>query len=251
MTKSEHSGEFPSLSDGLFSGDASSSKDLIENDAQETRDGPRRTASARTSRYGRRKVLFEEGEPARYIYQVISGSVVLSRSTFGGRRQILEILGSSSMFGVVHGGEYDCRAETASQAVIQSMDRVAAERSSRIQSIVATQLMRKLQGFHDHAAVLGRKSAAERIAHLLLNLPKADASTASGALRRSCDDRISITQADMASYLGLALETVCRELGELKRSGIIDIKRRGQLTILDVATLAARARPEDKNLFVA
>jgi CRP/FNR family transcriptional regulator len=105
--------------------------------------------------------------------------------------------------------------------------------------------------FVPHAAVLGRKSAAERIAHLLLSLPKADASTGSGALRRSCDDRISITQADMASYLGLALETVCRELGERRRSGVIDIKRGGQLTILDIATLAARACPEDKNRSVA
>jgi hypothetical protein len=45
----------------------------------------------------------------------------------------------------------------------------------------------------------------------------------------------------MASYLGLAIETVCRVIRDLKRTGAIQLSGRDRITILDERALARLA----------
>lgn len=52
--------------------------------------------------------------------------------------------------------------------------------------------------------------------------------------------RLSMSREDIASYLGLALETVSRLLTRLADDGVIAVERR-RLRILDPAALAAAA----------
>ena len=76
--------------------------------------------------------------------------------------------------------------------------------------------------------LLGRKSAREKIASLLVILARREAAL----LRRRPEGRIIVnlplTREAMADYLGLTLETVSRQMSTLKRAGVIELdgKRR-------------------------
>ena len=58
------------------------------------------------------------------------------------------------------------------------------------------------------------------------------------------DHRLAVAQSEMASYLGLAIETVCREMKNLKRMGSIQTAGRDRIAILDHANLARLAAPD-------
>ena len=54
-----------------------------------------------------------------------------------------------------------------------------------------------------------------------------------------------MTRQDIADYLGLTIETVCRMLTKLKKSGIIGIPDRHAITVRNGAALRRAAQPEE------
>jgi CRP-like cAMP-binding protein len=97
---------------------------------------------------------------------------------------------------------------------------------------------------------VGRRTARERVARLLIDLAQRVRMSASDAAR------FEVTMPLMLSHigdaLGLATETVCRCLGELKRAGIL-VFSAGRLEILDLDGLSelAGAIVEDNDRLVA
>lgn len=187
-----------------------------------------------------RATLFNEGERAAAVFYIESGAVALTRTSLDGRRQVLEILGPDSLCGLVTGKTYSATAETLAPTVVLNIERTEIENSDHHQRGLARHLMRRLERFEHHTARLGRMSAVERVADLLLELPPADtASIAPKAGKSSGDVRISPTQVDMADYLSLTHETVSRTMAAFKRAGIISAPSRRRVTILDEPRLRA------------
>jgi CRP-like cAMP-binding protein len=56
-----------------------------------------------------------------------------------------------------------------------------------------------------------------------------------------------MTRQDIADYLGLTIETVCRTLTKLKQRGLIEIPNRHEIVIRNTAALRRAAEPEEKN----
>jgi len=82
-------------------------------------------------------------------------------------------------------------------------------------------VMRKeLAAAQDLLLLLGRKTAAERLATFLLTLDDRKADNHGGGDRRI---KLPMNRSDMADYLGLRIETVCRLLTDLKHRHIIDL----------------------------
>jgi len=84
------------------------------------------------------------------------------------------------------------------------------------------------------AQFLHKRPARKRIAAFLLGL-------SSRAARRgesSTSMRLPMSRTDIGNYLGITLETVCRELARLEKKGVITLKKR-QLTIIDLEKLRA------------
>ena len=88
---------------------------------------------------------------------------------------------------------------------------------------------------YEQMTSVGRRTARERVAHLVLDLARRVQRTAADC------ERVEITMPLMLSHigdaLGLATETVCRCLSELKRAGIL-VFGAGRLEILDLDGLA-------------
>jgi len=49
---------------------------------------------------------------------------------------------------------------------------------------------------------------------------------------------------DIADYLGLTIETVCRTLSDLKDSGVIEVPNRHQIVVRDLGSLETIAEAD-------
>ena len=76
-----------------------------------------------------------------------------------------------------------------------------------------------LRSAYQQMTLLGRRTAMERIAFFLLDMHR----------RSTSIDIVGVpmNRMDIADYLGLTIETVCRYLAQLQRDGIIVILRSG------------------------
>ena len=91
--------------------------------------------------------------------------------------------------------------------------------------------LRDLANAQIRMLILGRMSAPERVATFLIDMfERRDAS-------RALD--LPMSRTDIADYLGLTIETVCRVLSSFKRDGVIDIPNAHRIELRDRAALAA------------
>lgn len=190
------------------------------------------------ARYERRQIVFHEGAAATHLYEVLEGAVIVCASAPSGRRQILEIVGPGSWFGLTSGAVHASRAETLTGVVLRLIDRAGVMRSSRLNAQLSRQVMARLDALHAHAVVLARTSAMERIAAFLLDIRYANgAAIATPGLQAEETMAIAMNQRDIGDYLGLKVETVSRKLAILKKRMIIATGKRGHFRLLDISAL--------------
>jgi CRP/FNR family nitrogen fixation transcriptional regulator len=167
--------------------------------------------------FDRNEEIFGEGEPAEYVYRVVSGSVRTMRFTSDGRRQILGFHLPGDIFGLEPGGEHTLSAEAVagSELVLvrrSTLDKAVSEDMGAARALLAL-TSEQLSSARQHALVLGRKGAGERVAAFLLELANRFMS------KRELD--LPMSRADIADYLGLTIETVSRAFSEFERESVI------------------------------
>jgi CRP-like cAMP-binding protein len=179
--------------------------------------------------------IISQGEAAEYCFEVVSGCVRTVRLLEDGRRQVGEFLLAGDIFGWDTCGEYEFGAEAVTQVTLRRFRLSALEdRASRdlkfAQGLRAfsTAQLRLARG---RLVLLGRKTASERVASFLLEM--ADRLHVAGA--PTID--LPMNRGDIADYLGLTIETVCRELTDLRHQGTIAVER-ARISVLDARALA-------------
>jgi CRP-like cAMP-binding protein len=193
-------------------------------------------SSARSVDFPPRVTIIDEGEPARAIYQIVSGNVMISKLLPDGRRQIFELLGPGGIFGVTPNGHHDSVAESLTDVRLTAFDKGPAENSLSFNSFMAELLKIQICALHEHAVLLGRKSAVERVASYIMELIEAPSHQA-GLGSDSVTVRVLMTRSEIADYLGLTLETVSRAFSQLKRSDIIAYERHDGLMQVHIKRL--------------
>jgi len=183
----------------------------------------------------RNETIFNEGDEATYCYKVISGAVRLCKHMTDGRRQIADFLLAGEFFGFLQFGGYKFTAEAVGEVVLmcypqRQLERLSASMPS-MRGRLLTLVSQRLLDMQDHLVMLGRQTAKERVASFLLLI--ADRSDAEEGL----SFELPMGRQDIADYLGLTIETVCRELTDLKRSKSIGIPSANQIVINDMEEL--------------
>jgi CRP/FNR family transcriptional regulator len=99
----------------------------------------------------------------------------------------------------------------------------------------------ELDAAREWMLVLGRKTAREKIASLLLIIGRRDAvlNTSQGSSTITFD--LPLTREAMADYLGLTLETVSRQMSALRKAGVIELKGKRQIIVPDMDRLMEEA----------
>jgi CRP-like cAMP-binding protein len=181
-------------------------------------------------RHAARDLIFSEGEASTDVFEILQGAVMVLRNLSGGRRQILDIAGVGRFIGITAREFHDCSAVALKKTLLY---RHAASRShaeSHPGAPLTTAMYDEIHRLRDLATALGRKTAIERLASFLVALLNdKDASPV--------DIDLPVSRPEIADHLGLALETVCRNLTVLKVNNVISIRRGARLGILDPAAL--------------
>ena len=195
------------------------------------------------SHFDRNSTIFSEGDDADYSYKVISGAVRLSKMMSDGRRQIAEFALPGDFIGINWLEEHAMTAEALNDVTVVSYTRGRLERlgdeNREIRAELFANLRHDLWAAQNHLVILVRQSALERVANFLVQLLDRNRGQDKSHLE------IPMTRQDIADYLGLTIETVCRMLTKLKASGVIGIPDRHTITVRNANALRRAAQPEE------
>ncbi len=203
--------------------------------AVDTRDAL--AGSARHRRLRKGQTLFWEGDEVGFVGTVVSGMLTLSRNARDGGELILGMVGPGGVVG------YPDRSAARANAVavtetelclfpIEAFNRFADTNPS-LRARLIDQMFHELEHTRHWLFMLGRGSAAERIASMLLEFAGAGAPEGTHAL--------PISRGRIAHVTGLAIETVSRQLSSLVRAGIIALPSRDRFVLRDRRALLSIA----------
>jgi CRP/FNR family nitrogen fixation transcriptional regulator len=188
--------------------------------------------------FTRNHAIYSEGDSTSFSYRVVEGAVRLSRILTDGHRQVLDILLPNDTFGITMSETCSETAEAIGEVVLLRCKRACIMRESEkpgFGRLMVGMLSRSLNAAQDHIGMLGHQGAKERVASFLLRLMGSQNCGANQPIE------LAIGRQDMADYLGLTIETVCRTLSDLKASGIIAIPNRHQIAVRNKSRLEAVA----------
>jgi len=164
-------------------------------------------------------IFFESEQPGKMLFVLETGAVRISR-TYGERKVTIAVLRPPEIFGVI-GCFGPAKYSSSAEAMEFSRVRIIPRESMQALLESAPQVTLKLLDlmsqrctyFVHTMETLARKGLIPRLATLLLE--KADNGVVAG-----------LTHKHLADYLGLHRESITATLGELRRAGIITIKRK-------------------------
>jgi CRP/FNR family transcriptional regulator, nitrogen fixation regulation protein len=194
-----------------------------------------------TLKFKRNTAIFNQGEPARHVYKVISGAIRTCRVLMDGRRQIADFYLAGDFFGLDWQSEHGFTAEAVADAVVVSYPRAqlenVAETNTAVQKLLMSLLCKGLTATQNHVVMLGRQTAQERLAWFLLrSMERADDETTV---------ELPMGRLDIADYLGLTIETVSRVISDFKRRQYIAVSGSHQVTLKNLDALEALASGEN------
>ncbi len=175
--------------------------------------------------YKKGQVLFHEGNPAFGVYCISTGKVKLTKMSEAGKEIIISISGPGDIVGsqhIVKSGLNDVTATAIEETKICFIDREFMSKTIKEQPSCAMELVSHLTNdalkMHDRMAHFSHKNVRERVAYLLIDLAKSYGSETGHGIRLG----IQLSREDMAGMLGIASETLIRELSVLKDEGVIE-----------------------------
>jgi CRP/FNR family nitrogen fixation transcriptional regulator len=185
--------------------------------------------------YSRNDEIYAEGGAADCWYKVVSGAVRVCKLLADGRRHIAAFCFSGDCFGIDNVDERPYSAEAVDNAVVMRFRRNATEQLTdhnvALARLMRDTMLRHLANAHGRTLLLGRMTAPERVAAFLLEMVERRDRT------KVLD--LPMSRNDIADYLGLTIETVCRVLSSFKREGVIAIPNPHRIELRDREALKA------------
>jgi CRP-like cAMP-binding protein len=188
--------------------------------------------------YLKNRTIYYQGDAPQNCFRVVSGTVRICRITEDGRRQIAAFQTRGDLFGWFDQGPYRYSAEAVTDVVLERYRRERFDRFLALHPAESRRLLRSLSGqlaiAQEHTMVLGRLTAIERLASLLLDLARRQGSVTGAA---SITVAVPMSRKDIADYLGLTIETVSRTMSALKARGVISFRTTRNVRLNEPAVL--------------
>jgi CRP/FNR family transcriptional regulator len=171
------------------------------------------------------------------------GVVKLTKGLEDGRRQVVGLQFAPDFVGRLFADESQVTAEAASDVDICRVPKAALERliadNPGMERRLLMQTLRELDEARDWMMTLGQKTAAEKVASFLYLIASHIDPTGQANGRGASFD-LPLTRADIADFLGLTIETVSRQLTQLRKDRVIEISNYRQIAVPDLRRLQAR-----------
>jgi CRP/FNR family cyclic AMP-dependent transcriptional regulator len=193
----------------------------------------------RPRRYASGDLLFVEGDRSHNVYATIEGRVRIFLTTPSGQELLIGIKTPGDEFGEL--SAIDGRPRSASAAALGStvVAELAAERfmqllldEPHLSVSVCQCLSAELRRANDRLVTRNADSAVVRTGRMLVELVSMKMRHAGSADTYE----LSITQSDLAGWIGATRESTARALAGFRRAGLVRTGR-GCITVLDVTGL--------------
>ena len=210
---------------GFLSGASAPLRDILDSQASDIR-------------LSQGEVLFEQGDTGDALYAIIEGALEFSILSAAGRKLTLDLMRPGAVFGEI--ALFDPGTRTAT---------VTATEPSRLRRLRNRDILNQIQ---QHPALAGdllrlagqrmRWMNAQLNEQVFLPMPVRLARKLLYLTPEGGNDRLGLSQSELAEFVGATREAVSKTLSNWKRNGIIEINR-GALQILDRKALALLAEP--------
>ncbi len=190
--------------------------------------------------------IFNQGDSFKSIYAVRSGAIKTYSVSSSGKEQINgfylpgEIFGMDGISDFAHvSSAVAMERTTVCEIPYEALGKLSGELPS-LQRHFMQLMSREIANDQQLISLLGKNSAEERIASLIISL-----STRNARRKYSATEfRLPMSRTDIANYLGLTIETVSRILSKLSKEGVFELRNK-ELVIIDMAALKKHAGLED------
>ncbi len=194
----------------------------------------------------RGETMLWEGDPAPVVANIIDGVLKLSVNLQDGREQIVSVMYAADFIGRPFGKESPYRVTAMTDAEVcvftrSSFDSFAKEHPD-LQNKLLQRTLDELDRAREWMTLLGKKSATERIATLLVEL--SDRLSLDGCSPTTLYlDRFELPmdRQQISDILGLTIETVSRQFSRIRKEGVIELPDRRTVIIKDRNRLKALA----------
>lgn len=183
--------------------------------------------------------LYQQNQPFNALYAILAGSIKTFTTHEDGWVRITGCHLAGELFGFsgIDEAHYRSTARALEDTMVCELPFDDLEDLCRkipnLQSRLFHLMSRRMVEDQELAAqFMHKRPARKRIAAFLLSLSTRAARRGDQVTRL----RLPMSRTDIGNYLGVTLETVCREFARLEKLGIIDLKKR-DLTILDLPRL--------------
>ncbi|UUX51996.1 helix-turn-helix domain-containing protein [Nisaea acidiphila] len=177
--------------------------------------------------------IVDEGEPSDFVYTLTSGAVRLYKLLADGRRSVTGFLFPGDFLGVSMQDIYGSSAEAITPVTLCRFQRTELEALMMdiptLERRLFARATEEIQLMQEQIVLLGRKTAAERVASFLRSLAQRQEKRHLPANPVT----VPMTRTDIADYLGLTTETVSRTITQFKTKELISIENGSRIRILD------------------
>ena len=192
----------------------------------------------RKQRVTKGQTVVWEGDDSVVVANVIEGVLKVSMSISDGREQIVGLVFASDFIGRPFGQQnlYSVTALTDAELCIfpRSTFDSFARQHPELEHKLLRRTLTELDRAHEWMLLLGKKTATERIATLLLEMSARLGETGCAADKSDLDSfELPLDRQQMGDVLGLTIETVSRQLSLLKAGGVINLPDRRTVAIQD------------------
>jgi CRP-like cAMP-binding protein len=176
-----------------------------------------------------REVIYREETAASSVFIIAEGVVKAFKDLPSGRRWVTAFLFPADVFGLAENGQYVRTAQAVTAALLYKFDvNVLIEtlkNDGDLQFKFLCKLTHEVREAQRQTILIGRKDAIGKLAMFIRQLRREPDG--------SRDIDLPMTRSDIASYLGLSLESVSRATRALERRGVVCFPNRHMVRIID------------------
>ncbi len=183
--------------------------------------------------FKRGQVLFHEGNPAFGVYCISAGKIKLTKLSEAGKETLIHIAGPGDIVGFQHmlqAGANDVTATALEESQVCFLDRQFLQKLVKEENSCAMELLghvaRDMTALQERMTGIQSRSVRERVEYLLNELGNRFGIPSADGIRLN----VQLSRDEMASMLGMATETLIREISMLKEENFL--KQDGKTIIL-------------------
>lgn len=189
------------------------------------------------------------GDSMDTISSVVRGTATLGRVLEDGRTQIVGLLLPSDFIGRPGRANLQYDVTAVSDVTLCCFHRGPFETmvldTPHIGERMLEMALDELDAARDWMLLLGRKTAREKVASFILLIHKRSIRPGGDELGESLRLELPLTREVMATYLGLTIETVSRQITALRKDGLIDTEGKKIVVIKDLIGLMSESGDDD------